>query len=73
MPNVSEELYDVRKIDRLIAEGIVTREQYDAYLASLEDCAADADESNLRFTVHDRGHRGGIGVDLDHRHDEDEG
>lgn len=48
-PDFDESLFDVRKVDRFIAEGRITREQYQAWLASLEDCAADAETSSIRF------------------------
>lgn len=72
MPHVTEELFDVRKIDRLIHEGVVTREQYEKHLASLEDCAADAEESSIRMTGHDRGGRTTT-LGEEQRHEEEEG
>lgn len=72
MPHVAEELFDVRKIDRMIHEGLVTREQYEKYLADLEDCAADADESSIRMTGHDRGGRAQT-LGEEQRHEDEEG
>ena len=34
-----ERYFDSRVVETYIARGIVSREEYDAYLASLEDCA----------------------------------
>lgn len=76
MPNhPPDETFDVRKIERLIAEAKVTRDEYAAYLATLEDCAADAEESSVRFTAHDRGGRRGTDVfsDQGHHEHDDEG
>jgi hypothetical protein len=56
-------LLDVRTIERFIAEGKVTVEAYEAALAGLEDCAADADESRLVFTSHARSRRVDFGAE----------
>lgn len=34
---LDEKLMDVRLVDRLLAEGKITKEQYDSYKASLAD------------------------------------
>ena len=47
-----DKLFDVRVVERNITLGKITREEYEAHLASLEDCA-DKGESlsaNLVFT-----------------------
>ncbi len=49
MSQVDETLFDVRHVERFIAEGRITRKQYDDYLAGLEDCAKNTDESNVRM------------------------
>lgn len=72
MPKVQEDYFDVRKVERSIADGHVTREQYDAYLASLEDCAEDAEESSVRMIGHDRGGRTST-LGEEHPHEEEEG
>lgn len=41
--------FDVRTIERYLAEGRVTREEYAKHLASIEDSANNADESNVRM------------------------
>lgn len=65
-----ESLFDIRKVERFIAEGRITREQYQAYVDSLEDCSADADTSTVRFVA---GHgRTSVGGGEPHP-DEDEG
>lgn len=47
------ELFDIRHIDRFLEEGKVTPEAYQAYLASLEDCAEDSEVSSVRFIASD--------------------
>ena len=54
MAQLPPEMFDLRHIDRYLAEGKVTREQDDAHLASLEDCADDAEPSAVRFIVSER-------------------
>ncbi|MSP56450.1 MAG: hypothetical protein EXR69_12740 [Myxococcales bacterium] len=49
MSQVDETLFDVRYVERFIAEGRVTREQYDAWLATVEDCAKQGEESAVRM------------------------
>lgn len=44
-----ERVYDVRVVDRYIAAGVLTREEYEKYLASLPDVSADAVETNAQF------------------------
>lgn len=43
--------FDTRVIERFLAEGRVTREEYEAFLATLEDCEADADVSSVKFVA----------------------
>lgn len=49
MSQVDETLFDVRYVERFISEGRVTREQYDAWLATVEDCAKLGEESSVRM------------------------
>jgi hypothetical protein len=49
--NVSkEELFDIRVVERNIARGLVTREEYNAWLASVEDSSDLCKTSDVRFT-----------------------
>ena len=47
-----DKLFDVRVVERNITLGTVTRAEYDAHLASLEDCADKGEtlSANLVFT-----------------------
>ena len=49
MSNIDESLFDIRVVERNIARGKVTREQYEAYLASLEDVAEQGEEMATQF------------------------
>ena len=69
MPKIPEEMFDVRKLDRFVAEGILSRADVDAHLESLEDCAADADQSSVLMIGHAR-HRGDGSGDGSHEDDE---
>lgn len=53
-PNVPEDLFDVRKRERFLQEGLLTQDQVDAYLASLEDCADNAEVSGVQMVSHGR-------------------
>ena len=64
-----EHMFDLRHIDRFLAEGKVTRAQYDAWLASLADDAPEAEESAVRMTLSDASRR----TDGAGPHEEDEG
>jgi hypothetical protein len=52
--NLSEDLFDLRKRERFLHEGVLTQEQVDAYLASLEDCADNAEISGVQMVSHGR-------------------
>ena len=39
MSTIDERLFDKRVVERNIKRGKITREQYEAWLASLEDCS----------------------------------
>ncbi|MFZ5476581.1 MAG: hypothetical protein ACOZNI_07380 [Myxococcota bacterium] len=57
MTKINEDLLDLRRVERAIHEGHLTAEQYQKHLDSLEDCAADAEESNVRMVAYDRSRR----------------
>jgi len=42
---------DIRVVETYIARGIITREQYDAYLEGLEDSAELGEETETRMTA----------------------
>ena len=44
-----EHLFDYRTVERNIAQGRITREEYEAYLAGLEDSAEQATEIEAEF------------------------
>lgn len=50
-----EDIFDVRKRERFLQEGLLTQEQVDAYLASLEDCGENAEQSGVQMVSHTRG------------------
>jgi hypothetical protein len=70
MAKVQEDLFDVRRIERALAEGKLTPEQVKQELDGLEDCAADAEESSVRMVAYDRSRRVEHGGD---QPEEDEG
>ncbi len=47
------EYFDIRTVERHIHRGLVTQEAYDASLEELEDCSANAVESNVYFVYSD--------------------
>ena len=51
MPELNEKHIDVRVVDTYVARGIVTREQVDAHLESLEDCADLCEETETRMVA----------------------
>jgi hypothetical protein len=63
--------FDVRTIERYLAEGKVTRADYDAYLAALPDDADESVESSVQFSSNARGRRADFGSEPGP--DEDEG
>lgn len=66
-----EDIFDVRKRERFLQEGLLTQEQVDAYLATLEDCAENAEQSAVQMTSHRTG-RVFVSAE-DHGPEEDEG
>lgn len=71
MSQISEDMFDVRKIERFLSEGLLTQEQVDAWLAGLEDCSANQETSSVQMIAHERARR--VHFSDDHRADEDEG
>lgn len=63
-----ESLFDSRVYERNIAEGTITREEYEAWLASLPDDADHADHSGIQMILHPRARRASS-----EPHDEEEG
>jgi hypothetical protein len=61
-----ERLFDARVVERNITAGLVTREEYEKYLAGLEDCASRADSAHARMVLRprsrDRRSQGGGGA-----------
>lgn len=49
MSNINERLFDKRVVERNIKRGKVTREQYEAWLSSLEDCAELSEDTETVF------------------------
>lgn len=49
MSTINESLFDIRVVERNIARGKVTREQYEAYLSSLEDVSELGTETETLF------------------------
>ncbi len=57
MPKITEDMFDVRKIDRFLAEKELTPAQVEEYLAGLEDCSENAEQSGIQMVAHDRSRR----------------
>ncbi len=51
MATPDESLFDVRVVERNIAEGRITREQYDTWLTSLDDEAEEGAETETRLVA----------------------
>jgi len=49
MSTIDERLFDKRVVERNIKRGKVTREQYEAWLASLEDCGDLSEDTETVF------------------------
>ena len=52
--NKPDRLFDVRTVRRNIAAGLVTEEEYQAWLDAQEDCAALSESTRVQY-VHRRG------------------
>lgn len=57
MTKPDEETFDVRKLERFLSEEILTQAQVDEHLAGLEDCADNAEISNVHMTTSRTGRR----------------
>ncbi len=53
-PALPLELFDLRNLERYFAEGKLSKEQYDSYLAGLEDSSDNADVSSVQMLSHRR-------------------
>ncbi|MCP4807237.1 MAG: hypothetical protein GY913_25680 [Proteobacteria bacterium] len=51
MADLNEKHLDVRVIETYVARGIVSQDQVDAHLESLEDCAELAEETETRMVA----------------------
>jgi hypothetical protein len=50
----NEELFDIRKVERLVNDGTLTQDQVDAYLAALPDDADAVEISTVQMVRYDR-------------------
>lgn len=53
MSDIDLKKADIRVVEMYIARGIISREQYDAYLEDLEDCAELSEETETRMLASD--------------------
>lgn len=53
-PALPLELFDLRNLERYFAEGKLTQEQYDTFLAGLEDSSDLAEVSSVQMLSHRR-------------------
>lgn len=44
-----EKLFDLRVVERNIHKGLITREEYEAYLSSLDDASAQSTQIESEF------------------------
>lgn len=51
MAQIDETLFDSRVVERNIEKGLITREDYDAYLGGLDDLADDAVDIESEYEV----------------------
>ena len=49
MSNVDERYFDYRVVEHYIAQNVVTREQYEAFLATVDDDAERGSETETRM------------------------
>jgi hypothetical protein len=47
---IDEHVYDVRTVERHLRAGLISKKDYEKFLAGLEDSAAQAAESDTRMT-----------------------
>ncbi|MCB9761886.1 MAG: hypothetical protein H6739_18805 [Alphaproteobacteria bacterium] len=51
MPDVNPRYFDVRVVEKYIEQGVITREQYEAWLDSQEDVSGRGQETRTRMTT----------------------
>ncbi|MDO9280496.1 MAG: hypothetical protein Q7U06_01205 [Pseudomonadota bacterium] len=71
MSKLNEEMFDVRHLDRYLAEKVVTSAQLEEHLAGLEDCSENLEQSAIQMVAHDRHRR--VVFSEEGGQDEDEG
>jgi len=47
---IDEHAYDVRTVERHVRSGLISKKDYEKFLSSLEDSAAQAAESDVRMS-----------------------
>jgi len=47
---IDEHVYDVRTVERHVRSGLISKKDYEKFLASIEDSAAHASESEVRMS-----------------------
>ena len=47
---IDEHVYDVRTVERHVRSGLISKKDYEKFLASIEDSASQAAESDTRMT-----------------------
>ena len=47
---IDEHVYDVRTVERHVRSGLISKKDYEKFLSSLEDSAAQAAESDVRMS-----------------------
>jgi hypothetical protein len=47
---IDEHVYDVRTVERHMRSGLISKKDYEKFLSTLEDSAAQAAESDTRMT-----------------------
>ena len=50
--SIDENLFDQRVVTRYIRSGLVSKDDYQAHLDSLEDCAELAEDCETQFSYH---------------------
>ena len=54
MASLSPEIFDIRTLERYLKDGTISQEQYDTFLAGLEDCSDNLEHSNIQMQLHRR-------------------
>ena len=47
---IDEHVYDVRTVERHVRSGLISKKDYEKFLSTLEDSAAQAAESDVRMS-----------------------